>query len=72
MIKRINTEKAPKAIGLYSQAIQAGKLVFTAGQLPIDPVSGKMIEGGIQEQARQVMENLESVLRAANSDFTRV
>ena len=72
MIKRINTEKAPKAIGPYSQAIQAGKFVFTAGQLPIDPVSGKMIEGGIQEQARQVMENLESVLRAANSDFTRV
>ena len=72
MIKKIYTEKAPKAVGPYSQGIQAANFVFTAGQLAIDPVSGKMVEGGIKEQARQVMANLEAVLRAANTDFSRV
>ena len=72
MIKKITTEKAPKAVGPYSQGIQAANFVFTAGQLGIDPVSGKMVEGGIKAQARQVMVNLQAVLRAANTDFSRV
>lgn len=71
-MKKIYTEKAPKVVGPYSQAICAANFVFTAGQLPIDPVSGKMVEGGIRAQATQVMENLGSVLAAADSDFSKV
>ena len=72
MKKVIQTEKAPKAVGPYSQAIQAGGFVFTAGQIGLDPGTGKLVKGGIKEQARQVMENLRAVLAAANTDFSRV
>jgi 2-iminobutanoate/2-iminopropanoate deaminase len=72
MKKIIQTEKAPKAVGPYSQAIQAGNFVFTSGQIGLDPATGKLVKGGIREQARQVMENLSAVLEAANSDFSRV
>jgi 2-iminobutanoate/2-iminopropanoate deaminase len=72
MKKIIQTEKAPKAVGPYSQAIQAGNFVFTSGQIGLDPATGKLVKGGIREQARQVMENLRAVLEAANSDFSRV
>ena len=72
MKKIIQTEKAPKAVGPYSQAIQAGNFVFTSGQIGLDPVTGKLVKGGIREQARQVMENLRAVLEAANSDFSQV
>jgi len=63
----ISTEKAPKAIGPYSTGVSTGHLVFTAGQLGIDPTSGKMVEGGIQEQTRQALSNLKAVLEAAGS-----
>jgi 2-iminobutanoate/2-iminopropanoate deaminase len=72
MKKIIDSNKAPKAIGAYSQAISTGSLVFTSGQIPIDPVSGKLIEGGIKEQTRRVLENLKAILEAAGADFTKV
>ena len=72
MKKVIHTDKAPKAVGPYSQAIQAGNFVFTAGQIGLDPTTGKLVKGGVKEQARQVMENLKAVLAAANTDFSRV
>jgi 2-iminobutanoate/2-iminopropanoate deaminase len=72
MRKRIHSEKAPKAVGPYSQAIQTGNLLFTSGQVPIDPATGKLVEGGIREQARQVMENLRAVLEAGGTGFSRI
>jgi 2-iminobutanoate/2-iminopropanoate deaminase len=68
----ICSEKAPKAIGPYSQAIQTGNLVFTSGQVAIDPATGKLVEGGIKEQTHRVLENLRALLEAAGSDFSRV
>jgi len=70
--KVIHSDKAPGAVGPYSQAILMGNLVFTSGQVAIDPDVGKLIEGGIQEQTRQVMTNLSAVLEAAGTDFTRI
>lgn len=70
MTKRVvHTKAAPEAIGPYSQAILLEKqgLVFTAGQIPIDPSTGEIVQGGIREQTRQVLKNLESILKAANS-----
>ncbi len=72
MRKLIHSDKAPKAVGPYSQAIQTGNLLFTSGQIPIDPDTGKLIQEGIQEQVRQIMENLKAVLGAAGTDFFRV
>jgi len=72
MKKVIHTEKAPKAVGPYSQAISTGNLLFTAGQVAIDPATGKLVEGGIQEQTRQVLENLNAILTAARTDFSKV
>lgn len=72
MKKIIHTDKAPKAVGPYSQAVRAGNLVFTAGQVPIDPATGKLVQGGFKEQARRVLENLKSVLEAAGTDFSKV
>ena len=68
----VNTDKAPKAIGPYEQAIKAGGLVYTAGQIPIDPQTGNLIAGGIAEQTRQVLENLKAVLEAAGSSLDKV
>ena len=68
----VSTDKAPKAIGPYAQAIKAGEFVYTAGQIPIDPQSGNLIAGGIAEQTRQVMENLKAVLEAAGSSLDKV
>ncbi len=70
--KIIFTEKAPKAIGPYSQAIRAGSLVFTAGQVGIDPSTGELVEGGIEAQTRQVLGNLNNVLAAADSGLSSV
>lgn len=64
-MKVISTEKAPAAIGPYSQAMETGNLVFTSGQIPIDPADGQIVKGGIAEQAEQVMKNLGRVLEAA-------
>jgi len=62
----IQTDKAPKAIGLYSQAIQAGNLLFLSGQLPFDPVTGEMVKGDIQRQTHRVLANLQGVLESQN------
>jgi 2-iminobutanoate/2-iminopropanoate deaminase len=65
--KIIYTDKAPKAIGPYSQAIRTDSLVFTAGQAGLDPITGELVEGGIEAQTRQVLTNLKHVLEAADS-----
>ena len=62
--KVIQTVKAPKAIGPYSQAIQAGNLLFLSGQIPLDPASGEVVKGDIREQTRRVLENLKGVLES--------
>jgi 2-iminobutanoate/2-iminopropanoate deaminase len=65
MKKRVvQTEKAPKAIGPYSQAIQAGNFLFLSGQIPLDPVTGELVKGDIRQQTRQVLENLKGVLES--------
>ncbi len=71
-IAQVSTELAPKAIGPYSQAIKANGFVFTAGQIPLEPKSMQVVDGGIQEQTRQSLCNLEEVLKAAGSDFSKV
>ena len=71
-LKKIITEKAPGAIGPYSQAIVANGFVFTAGQIPLDPAAGKIVDGGIVEQTDRVMENLDEVLRAAGVTWADV
>jgi 2-iminobutanoate/2-iminopropanoate deaminase len=60
----IQTEKAPKAIGPYSQAIQAGNFLFLSGQIPLDPKTGELVKGDIQQQTRQVLENIKGVLES--------
>jgi len=69
--KTVQTGKAPKALGPYAQAISAGGMIYCAGQIPIDPASGNIVEGGIAEQTRQVLKNLRAVLQAAGSDLDR-
>ncbi len=71
MIKKISTEKAPAAIGPYSQAIVYGDVVFTSGQIPINPQSGSIEAVGIAAQTEQVMKNLGEVLKAAGSSFEK-
>ena len=70
--KVISTEKAPKAIGPYEQAIQVGDFVYASGQIPLDPKTGNLVEGGIAVQTRRVMENLKGVLEASGSSLDRV
>jgi len=65
MKKVISTSKAPAAIGPYSQAIQVGNLVYTSGQIPIDPATGMFVEGGIKEQTRQSLLNVKEILEEA-------
>ena len=72
MKKAISTPNAPAAIGPYSQAIQVGNLVYTSGQLPIDPATGTFPEGGIKEQTRQSLLNIQSILREAGTDMPHV
>ena len=67
--KIVQTDAAPKALGPYSQAVVAGALVFCAGQIPLDPATGNLVEGGIAEQTHQVLKNLRAVLKAAGSDL---
>jgi len=71
-LKKLTTDKAPSAIGPYSQGIIANGFVFTAGQIPLDPVAGKIVDGGIVEQTNRVMENLQEVLRAAGASWSDV
>ena len=68
----ISTDKAPKAIGPYEQAIKVGEFIYTAGQIPIDPKTGNLVAGGITEQTRQVLENLKAVVEAGGSSLDRV
>ena len=67
----VHTSLAPAAIGAYSQAIVAGDLCFVSGQIPLDPATGELIEGGMDVQIRQVFRNLEAVARAAGCDMSR-
>lgn len=71
-MKIIETKDAPAAIGPYSQAIRAGKFVYTSGQIPIDPETGSIDAEGIEEQTEQVIKNLAAVLEAADSSLERV
>jgi 2-iminobutanoate/2-iminopropanoate deaminase len=68
----VHTDKAPKAIGPYSQAIRTDSMIYTAGQTGLDPVSGELVEGGVEAQTRQVLTNLQNVLEAAGSSLGHV
>ncbi len=68
----VHTDEAPKAIGPYSQAIVANGMVFCAGQTPIDPATGNLVEGGIEAQTHQALKNIGVVLHAAGSDYSKV
>ncbi|HUH62890.1 MAG TPA: Rid family detoxifying hydrolase [Terracidiphilus sp.] len=70
--RQISTTSAPAAIGPYSQGVRAGKLVFTAGQIALDPVHNAVIASGITEQTGRVLENLKAILEAAGSDLSKV
>ncbi|MFO1085346.1 MAG: RidA family protein [Reyranellaceae bacterium] len=69
--RAVQTDGAPKALGPYSQAIVANGMVYCAGQIPLDPATGNLVEGGIAEQTHQVLKNLRAVLKAAGSDLDR-
>lgn len=68
----IHTEKAPKAVGPYSQAVEVNGMLFISGQIPVNPETGKIVEGGIEAQTRQVMENIGAVLKEAGYTFDDV
>lgn len=68
----VSTEKAPKALGPYSQAIRVGDFIFCAGQAGIDPATGQLVKGGIEAETRRTLQNLTAVLQAAGSSFSRV
>ncbi|MDR2717932.1 MAG: RidA family protein [Treponema sp.] len=68
----ISTNSAPAAIGPYSQAVTVDGLLFASGQIPLSPATGAVVNGGIKEQAEQVMRNIAAVLAAAESDFSKV
>ena len=71
-MKAISTKKAPAAIGPYSQAIRVGNLVYTSGQIPIDPATGAFVEGGIKEQTRQSLTNVKAILEEAGTSLAHV
>ncbi|MBO5334480.1 MAG: RidA family protein [Clostridia bacterium] len=71
MIEKVSTQNAPAAIGPYSQAIKVGEMVFTSGQIPLDPKTGTIVGGNITEQTEQVMKNLGAVLSAAGSGYEK-
>ena len=68
----VATERAPRAIGPYSQAVRAGNLLFASGQIPIDPATGEFVAGGVAEQTDQVMRNLSAVFEAAGASLKQV
>lgn len=68
----INTQNAPAPIGPYSQAVKTGNLLFISGQIPADPKTGEIITGGIEAEAKLVMENLKAVLTEAGADFSHI
>lgn len=71
-MERISTDKAPSAIGPYSQAIAAGSQIYTSGQIPIDPQTGAIVSPDIERQTRQVLDNLRNILEASGSSLSRV
>lgn len=72
MLKVIKTDKAPAAIGPYSQGVGFGNLIFTSGQIPLDPSTGEVVGKSIEEQAEQVMKNISAILESENIDFNNV
>ena len=72
MKQAISSPNAPKAIGPYSPAVRAGQLLFVSGQVPLDPATGQMVEGGIAEQTRRVLDNVGALLKAADRSFADV
>lgn len=70
--KQIQTTDAPAAIGPYSQAIRVDKFIFYSGQIPLDPSSGTLVDGGIESQTRQVLANMRAMLHASGCDFSDV
>ena len=68
----VSTQQAPAAIGPYSQAVHIGDLVYSSGQIPLDPATGQIVAGGIREQTERVLENLKAVLAAAGTDLGHV
>ena len=68
----ISTPKAPAAIGPYSQAIRVGNLIYTSGQIPINPATGQFVEGGIKEQTRQSLTNVKAILEEAGTSMANV
>jgi len=72
MKKVISTDKAPQAIGPYSQAVETNGTLYISGQVPIDPATGKVVEGGIKEQTEQVMKNIGAILEAAGYSYADV
>ncbi|MCP2605121.1 RidA family protein [Candidatus Aminicenantes bacterium AH-873-B07] len=72
MKKEIKTEKAPKAIGPYSQAIKANGFIFVSGQIPINPATGELIKGSIEQQTEQVLKNIKAILEEAGSSLENV
>ena len=71
-VKKVNTEKAPKAIGPYVQANKIGNLIFCSGQLGINPETGKLVDGGVLEEAKQVFKNIQAILEEAGSSMNHV
>ena len=72
MRQAVTTASAPKAIGPYSQAVKAGNLLFVSGQIPIDPVTGELLQGDVAVQTHRVMQNLSEILKAAGSSLDAV
>ena len=68
----IETDRAPKAIGPYSQAVEINGILYVSGQIPLDPLTGKLVEGGIKEQTEQVFRNIGAILEAAGYSFADV
>ncbi len=71
-MKDVHTDNAPQAIGPYTQAKISGNMLFTSGQIPIDPATGNLVNGGIEEQTKRVCENLKAVLEAAGTTLDKV
>jgi 2-iminobutanoate/2-iminopropanoate deaminase len=72
MRQAVSTPAAPAAIGPYSQAIRAGTLLFLSGQIPLDPATGNLVEGGVDAQTVQVFKNIEAILKAGGASFAEV
>ncbi len=71
-LKIVNTDNAPAAIGPYSQAVVAGGMLYVSGQIPLDPASGEIVEGGVAGQTKQVLENLKAVVEAGGGSMSKI